>query len=91
MKHEIFTVYDIKTEAYLPPFYMPTKGAAIRAIMDTLDDPNHQFSKHPEDFTLFHIGTFDDVDANLVSLKVHVPLGTCLELRQTAPTLKEIN
>jgi len=56
----MFSIYDSKIEAYLQPFFMPTKGAAIRAITDTLDDREHMFAKHPEDYTLFHLGTFED-------------------------------
>ncbi len=60
---QIFSVYDSKVEAYLQPFFMPTKGAAMRAIADTLTIVDHQFAKHPEDYTLFHLGSFDDAKA----------------------------
>ncbi len=80
MIHQIFTVFDSKTAAYLPPFYLPTKGAAIRALQDTLQDPQHQFARHPEDYTLFHIGNFEDTDASIVTFEAGVSLGSCLEL-----------
>lgn len=80
MQHQIFTVYDTKVLAYLPPFYMQTKPAAIRAITDTMQDPSHQFSKHPEDYVLFHLGDFDDNTAAIIPLKVPLALAGLHEL-----------
>jgi len=58
----IFSVYDTKTAAYLPPFYMPTKPSAIRAISDAVTDPKHAFNAHAADYALFYLGTFNDTD-----------------------------
>ena len=33
---------------------------AIRVFGDCIDSDSHQFSKHPEDYTLFNLGTWDD-------------------------------
>lgn len=60
MKHEIFTVYDQKAKAYLPPFILPEIGMAVRVFKDCVNSDKHQFSKHPEDYTLFNLGQFDD-------------------------------
>lgn len=80
MKIKIFTVFDSKAEAYLQPFFMQSKGKAIRAIQNTLEDPNTDLSKYPEDFTLFEIGEYDDQDASITMLEAKVNLGNCLEL-----------
>lgn len=56
----IYTIYDVKAEAYLPPFYMQNEGLLKRTVLDTLADPNHLFSKHPEDYILYYAGTFED-------------------------------
>lgn len=58
---KIFAIYDQKAEAYLQPFFMATRGLAIRAIQDAAKDPKSQFSQHPQDFTLYEIGVFSDV------------------------------
>lgn len=67
MKLKIFSVFDSPAEAYLPPFYMPTTAMAHRAFRQSLDDEKHQFSKTPRDYTLFHIGEFDDANAEIVT------------------------
>lgn len=79
MIHQIFTIFDSKTEAYLPPMYFQTKGAAVRAMEDTLEDPNHQFCKHPGDFTLFHIGEFDDTTCTIDTFNTPKSVGVAQE------------
>ncbi len=87
MLHQIFTVFDSKTAAYLPPMYMQTKPAMIRALTDTVNDPSHQFHLHPEDYTLFYLGSFNDENAVFDLEKSPVALATCLELMAQQPAL----
>lgn len=67
MHHEIFSIYDSKADAYISPFFLPTKAQALRAFGDCCHDENHQFGKHPEDYMLVHLGTFDD-SAGIISV-----------------------
>ena len=66
MKHRIFSVFDVKAKAYLPPFFMPEQGQAIRIFTDCVNKPEHQFGAHPADYALFEIGDFDDNHGSLV-------------------------
>lgn len=60
MKLEVYTVRDDKAEAYLQPFYMQNESLAIRAMTDCITDANHQFAKHINDYSLYHLGTYSD-------------------------------
>lgn len=80
---KIFTVYDSKAEAYLPPFYMQSKGQAVRAFQDSASDPQHQFFRHSGDYTLFELGEFDDQTASFQMLHTMVNLGTALEHKKS--------
>lgn len=71
----IYTVYDSKAEVYLAPFFMRAKGEAIRAFVDMANDSKTQIGAHPEDFTLFEIGTFDDRTGVLVSHEAKISCG----------------
>lgn len=82
MLHQIFTVYDSKAQAYLQPFYAPTKGAAIRVFSDICNDGTHPFNRHPEDYTLFALGEFDDNNGKLLSLTTPAPIGKAIEFVQ---------
>jgi len=81
MVKKIFSVYDEKAEAYLQPFYFETNGMAIRAISDCLLDPEHNFTRHASDFTLFILGEFDDRDGSIKSYKTS--LGCLVEFKAT--------
>lgn len=60
MQVKVFSCYDSKAAAYAQPFFSPTVVTGRRAFGDACADPNTMLNKHPEDFTLFLLGTFDD-------------------------------
>lgn len=81
MKYNVYTVYDSKAEAYLQPFYFSAKGQAIRAFTDMANDQNHQFYKHPEDYTLFELGSWEDSTASFHVLATPNSMGLALEFK----------
>lgn len=79
--NQIYTVYDEKAEAFLPPFFVPNRGIAIRAFSDCVNSKDHQFGKHPADYTLFYLGDWDDNTAEF-DLTARKSLGNGVEYRQ---------
>lgn len=63
----VFSVVDGKTGIYSHPFYDVTRGSAVRAFQDTVRTKDHPFNRHPEDYTLVFIGTYDDNTGRIVS------------------------
>lgn len=59
MEMNVFTVFDSAASAYLEPFFAPTLEFALRGFREAVNKEGHQFAKFPEDYTLFHIGEFD--------------------------------
>ena len=78
----MFTVYDSKAEAYLQPWGNKTKGQAIRMFTDTVRDEKSNFNKHPEDYTLFEIGEYDESTAELLAHEAKISLGSAIEMLQ---------
>lgn len=78
---KVYSIFDSKIGSYLAPFFPQAKGAAIRAFTEALNDPNHQFSKYPEDFTLFELGEWDDATASFTSHLTPLSVGTGLEFK----------
>ncbi len=76
-----FTVYDVKVEAFLRPFFMQTPAEAIRAFTETVNDGQSAFFKHPEDFTLYEVGTYDESSGKLSAID-HVHLGLAINFKQ---------
>lgn len=78
MKANIYAVHDIKVNAYTAPFTNPTHGSALRAFSDHVNDPNSGANKHPEDFSLWHLGSFDDDSGEITPAKPN-RIGTAIE------------
>lgn len=81
MIHKVYTVYDSKAEAYLPPFYQQTKGTAIRVFTETANDPQSAVSRYAEDFTLFELGSYDDNQATFNLHKTPISIGKAIEFK----------
>lgn len=79
MKTKMFSVYDCKAEAYLPPFFMRSTGEALRGFIEIVNDASHAFSRHPGDYTLFELGEFEDTTGQFELFNVKKNLGTALE------------
>ncbi len=74
MKHRMFCVHDVKANAFMQPWFLFQDGMALRAFSDCVNDPEHNFGRHPADFTLFYIGVFED-DSGMVVPCTPVSLG----------------
>ncbi len=82
MKHQMFVIYDSKANAYLQPWFLTTEAQAQRVFNDCVNDADHNFGRHPEDYTLFNIGQFNDATAE-VAWNAPVTLGNGLQYVKT--------
>ncbi len=80
MIQKCFSVFDSKTQAYLPPFFLQTAPQALRAIGDCANNTTHEFGRHPEDYTLFELGLWDDQNSNFDLHTTPIPLAKCIEM-----------
>lgn len=85
---KIFTVYDSKIGAYLPPIYLQSTGHAMRQFEDSVNEEGHAFNKHPADYTIFELGSFDDSNSQFTLLDAKVPLATAVECLTLPDNLK---
>lgn len=67
MIHHAYAIFDSCSKAFLPPFFLRNDAQAIRAFSDCVNSKNHQFNEHPEDYTLFLMGTFCDSTGEFLS------------------------
>lgn len=76
MKLLVFSVRDAKAEAFMRPFFAPTRGLAIRSFVDLVNSGNGEpVAKHPEDFCLFQLGEFNELTGQLTELEQPLSLG----------------
>lgn len=60
MIKQVMASYDKKAKCYAHPFYVGHLEVGLRAFEDAANLPDHNVCKHPEDYALFHLGSFDD-------------------------------
>lgn len=63
----IYSVKDNQVDSYAAPFTSPTNGSALRAFADHVNDPGSMANKHPQDFALYHLGTFNDQEGTIIA------------------------
>lgn len=67
MKLHIYSVYDQAAGAFITPFFQQNDGLAIRAFQGLVNsDDKNNVSQYPDQFTLFKIGEFDDLEGNII-------------------------
>jgi hypothetical protein len=60
MQFFIFGVRDLAAQAFMPPSFAHNTGQVVREFRDIVNDANHAFNKHPDDYELYELGVFDD-------------------------------
>ncbi len=65
MKLSAYTIYDVASGVYMRPFFSQADGQAIRSFKDIATDADHEIGKHPEDYTLYRIGSFNDTTGKM--------------------------
>lgn len=90
MKMNIYSVYDSQAQAFMTPFFLPMDGMAIRAITDQVNAKDQNMvSTHPQDYTLFGIGEYDDQTGYCEKYEQHVNLGNAASFKTEVPRNEE--
>jgi len=75
----MYCVYDSKVEAYMMPFYVQSKGQAIRMFAELANDKDTNVGKYPAEFTLFDLGEIDDSNAKFKLHSTPIAVGVAIE------------
>lgn len=82
--HKFYSLYDTKVATFGNPFCALSDGAACRMVIDAAGDPNTMLHKHPADFILYFLGTFDEDTGEVAGGKLN-NLGTVAHLTNKEP------
>jgi len=55
-----YAIYDSKAQHYGQLFPSQTHGAAERLFSDSVNKPDSPHNAHPDDYSLYYIGEYDD-------------------------------
>ena len=81
MKTTLFSIYDQALGIYGPIFQSPTMEAGIRMFTDIVKfgEENNRYRRHPQDYTLHHIGYFDDESCEFESVTAATQLASAVD------------
>lgn len=77
----VYVVRDTVADAFNVPMFFPNNAFALRSLKDCVNSGEHNYSKHPEDYVLYRIGTFDDQTGQITGLD-HEMVVRCSDLVQ---------
>lgn len=78
----ILAAFDKKARAYATPFFNAHADVGIRAFRGAVNDPTHPISKHPEDYSLWLLGTFDDSTGLITPHSAPVHIAEAINLKE---------
>lgn len=65
----VMIVRDIKADAFAVPMFVASIGGCIRGFADEVNKTDdNPLARHPEDYELFELGTFDELTAEFKPL-----------------------
>lgn len=80
-----YSLQDVKALQYHAPFFAPTDAAAIRMVQDLVNDMQNMVGKHPSDFKLFAVGSYDDANGHFEPVFPLVHIIDAINLVPVAP------
>lgn len=90
MKMVVCSIYDKATEAYMRPFFCHTEGEAMREFTSIANDLEHPVGRHPEDYALFRIGSFNDSTGDFDSIENRC-LARAHEIQQKISQIQKVS
>lgn len=77
----MYSVLDKKSGSWESPFCARTHGEAERIISGVVNDPQTIIGQYPEDFSLWHIASFNPVSGEVIPNKPY-SLGEVVAFKQ---------
>lgn len=67
-KKQAFAIHDRQVAAFNLPFFCKSEGEACRGFLHAAQNPDTPMSQYPGDYSLFHVGEYDEETAELSPL-----------------------
>lgn len=82
MKEQLFLIRDVKSEDWGKILQARTIGEMVRIVEDEVNSENSMLAKHPEDYTLFHVGEYDRNEGQFKQLPQPISLGVLVNFKK---------
>lgn len=83
LQEPIFAIYDTKAEIYVQFFPAINRAVAIRLFTERTLQPGNEINRHPEDYYLFEVATWNRLTCEFENL-TNTALGSGLEYKSAA-------
>lgn len=74
MKLVAVAVKDLAVGAFMRPFFVQSRGVANRSFADEVNNAESPMNKHPEDYELYELGSFDEESGRLAEHEDGAPV-----------------
>lgn len=88
MKMSIYAIFDSAVKTYSRPMFLNTDNEAIRSFQSECNRVGSVINAHPDQFTLFNIGEYDD-NTSLIKSSEPRSLGNAVQYKDTRGELFE--
>lgn len=82
---KVYAVYDSAMHLFMNPFFQVGKGVAFRMFQDAVNDPKSPFYLHPECYSLFELGEWNESKGCFVNKLAPEMVVTAQELAAAKP------
>lgn len=90
MSTNVYSVYDSKADAFLPPFIAPTDQVAIRMVTAEVLNDGTNLNRFPGDYTLFALGEWKQETGELIPYQAHKNIGSAMQMAAAAHRANEM-
>ena len=66
MKLNVYTIFDSAAQVFMHPIFQQADGQAVRTFSDLAVNAEHPVGQHPEHYSLFRIGSFNDNNGEIL-------------------------
>lgn len=85
-----YTLHDVKALAYSPPFFATNDQVAKRMLADLVADLNTTVGRHPSDYKMYKVGTFDESNGVLTPFGIAEHVVDCIALVPPPPAAADM-
>lgn len=91
MIQNIYTIHDLVAQTHMQPFHANNDNEAKRLFLTWMNNPELPMNKHPQDYSLYHIGFYDTDKGSIEGIDVPTLIlkGSSYE-PPNRPALKEV-
>ena len=86
MIYQVCVVYDSVAKIYKTPMFFINTAQAERSFANEANRPESEIAAHPADFSLVHIGEFDEEEGKLIPLDQPTSLGLAVKYKNPEPS-----